>query len=147
MTFPYHNHTCQSCTAFIAEDHISHAMFFLMFAVLGCQAHELEQQLCDANSQNQSLLAHNKQLQQQRDSLEEQLRRAQKECQDAQTQLQDQKAAFEEESASFHTLASRHKEERASLESAKQALEGLVRELTMKAEVSISDGRRCSSAC
>jgi len=53
-----------------------------------------------------------------------------------QTQLKDQKAAFEEESASLHTLVSRHKEERVSLEKDKQALNGLVQELTRKAEVS-----------
>lgn len=99
------------------------------------QAHDLEQQLHDAHSQQQALSASNKQLEQQKDRLDGQLHKAQKECQDARTQLQDSKAAFEEENTSLHSLASRHKEERVSLENDKQALDGLVRELAQKAEV------------
>lgn len=96
----------------------------------------MEQQLQGARSQQQALSASNKQLEQNRDRLSEQLHTAEKERQDAQSQLQEQKATFEEELASLHTLASRHKEERLALEHDKQALAGLVQELTRKAEVS-----------
>jgi len=100
-----------------------------------CQAHELEQQLQGAQSQQQALSASNKQFEQLRDRLSEQLQTAEKERQDVQSQLQEQKAIFEEELASLHTLASRHKEERLALEHDKQPLSGLVQELTRKAEV------------
>ena len=89
-----------------------------------------------AQSQQQALSASNKRFEQNRDCLSEQLQTAEKERQDAQSQLQEQKATFEEELASLHTLASRHKEERFALEHDKQALAGLVQELTRKAEVS-----------
>lgn len=99
------------------------------------QVHDLEQQLHDANSNHQALAASNKQLEQQTQSLSEQLQTAQQACQEAQTQLREQQAAFEEESAAMHTLASRHKEERASLESDKQTLNASIQELTRVAEV------------
>ena len=70
-------------------------------------------------------------------SLSEQLEAAQQSCQDAETQLRNQTAAFEEESASMHTLATRHKEERASLEKDIQTRDALRLELTAKAEVSL----------
>lgn len=89
-----------------------------------------------AQSQQLALSASNKQFEQNRDRLIEQLQTAEKERQDAQSQLQEQKTTFEEELASLHTLASRHKEERLALEHDKQALAGLVQELTRKAEVS-----------
>ena len=97
----------------------------------------MEQQLHGATSQNQTLAASNKQLQHQVQSLSEQLEAAQQSCQASQTQLSNQMAAFEEESAAMHTLASRHKEERVSLENDKQRLDLLVQELTRKAEVCI----------
>lgn len=96
----------------------------------------MEQQLHDASSQQQALAASCKQLEQQRDRLNDQLQKEQKEKQDAHAQLQEQRASFEEEIASLHTLAGRHKEERASLENDRQTLGGLVQELTRKAEVS-----------
>lgn len=95
----------------------------------------MQQHLHDAGSRNQALAASNKQLEQQTQSLSEQLQAAQQACQEAQTQLRDQQAAFEEESAAMHTLASRHKEERASLESDKQTLNASIQELTGVAEV------------
>lgn len=97
----------------------------------------MEQQLQGAQSQQQALSASNKQFEQNRVRLSEQLQTAEKERQDAQSQLQEQKSTFEEELASLHTLASRHKEERLALEHDKQALAGLVQELTRKAEVSL----------
>ena len=99
------------------------------------QAHGLSQQLNDAQNQQQALATSNKQLEQQNNRLTEQLQKAQKESQDAQHQLQQQSSAFEEELASLHTLASRHKEERVSLENDKQNLNSLVQELTRIAEV------------
>jgi len=114
---------------------------------LFCQAHELEQQLQGAQSQQQALSASNKQFEQLRDRLSEQLQTAEKERQDAQSQLQEQKATFEEELASLHTLASRHKEERLALEHDKQALAGLVQELTRKAEVSLASVAACIACC
>ena len=77
----------------------------------------MEQQLHDASSRCEALSSSNKQLEQQNQTLAE------------------QKAAFEEESAFLHTLASRHKEERVSLENDKQNLNALNQELTRKAEV------------
>lgn len=106
---------------------------------IGVQIYELEQQLHDANSQSQTLSAASRQLQKHNQTLKDQLRTAQQDCQDAQKQLHDHRAAFEEESASMHTLASRLKEERVSLESDKQTLDALVKELTRKAEVSHPD--------
>lgn len=99
------------------------------------QVHDLEQQLHDANSNHQALAASNKQLEQQTQNLSEQLQTSQQACQEAQTQLRDQHAAFEEESAAMHTLASRHKDERASLENDKQTLNASIQELTRVAEV------------
>lgn len=95
----------------------------------------MEQQLHDANNNNLAISAANKHLEQQRQSLSEQLQTAQQACQEAQTQLRDQQAAFEEESASLHNLASRHKEERASLEKDKQNLDASIQELLRTAEV------------
>lgn len=100
-----------------------------------------------AQSQQQALSASNKQFEQLRDRLSEQLQTAEKERQDAQSQLQEQKATFEEELASLHTLASRHKEERLALEHDKQALAGLVQELTRKAEVSLAGLAACIACC
>lgn len=97
----------------------------------------MEQQLHDANSNNHAMAATNKQLEQQKQSLSEQLQTAQQACQEAQKQLQEQQAAFEEESASMHNLASRHKEERASLEKDKQNLDASNQELLRTAEVGL----------
>ena len=105
--------------------------------VYAAQVHNMEQQLHDANNNNLAMTASNKQLEQQRQSLSEQLQTAQQACQEAQTQLRDQQAAFEEESASMHNLASRHKEERVSLEKDKQNLDASNQELLRTAEVRI----------
>ncbi|KAA6416801.1 MAG: hypothetical protein FRX49_13228 [Trebouxia sp. A1-2] len=115
------------------------------WADANAKAHELEQQLQGAQSQQLALSASNKQFEQNRDRLIEQLQTAEKERQDAQSQLQEQKTTFEEELASLHTLASRHKEERLALEHDKQALAGLVQELTRKAEAFKADQQQVSA--